>query len=73
MIEENDVCCGALFCRVKQVPYDAYLPMLFDGEEFSIGARMWTYGYDFYAPNIDCIFHQYGPSKSGAASLSTVM
>ena len=34
-----------------RVPYDCCLPMLFQGEEISIGIRAWTFGYDLYAPH----------------------
>mgnify|MGYP001385833098 CR=1 FL=1 len=34
------------------MPYDGYLPMLFDGEEMSMGLRLWTHGYDLYAPAV---------------------
>jgi len=43
---------GFSFARghfVIQVPYDQYLPMVFQGEEISIGMRAFTHGYDFYA------------------------
>lgn len=43
---------GFSFARghfVIQVPYDQYLPMVFQGEEVSIGLRAFTHGYDFYA------------------------
>lgn len=33
-----------------RVPYDPYLPMLFQGEEISMGVRAFTHGYDFYSP-----------------------
>mmetsp|Transcript_11330 Transcript_11330/g.16468 ORF Transcript_11330/g.16468 Transcript_11330/m.16468 type:complete len:647 (+) Transcript_11330:120-2060(+) len=48
-----------------QVPYDQYLPMIFQGEEISIGLRAFTYGYDFYAPEVSMLFHYYstGPGK----------
>ena len=36
---------------VTRVPYDCCLPMLFQGEEISIGIRAWTFGYDLYAPH----------------------
>jgi len=42
-----------------QVPYDQYLPMIFQGEEITIGIRGFTYGYDFYAPQTGVIFHYY--------------
>ena len=28
----------------REVPYDPYTPHVFDGEEFSRGARLWTAG-----------------------------
>eukprot|EP01036_Dinobryon_divergens_P045489 gene45489-60782_t len=42
-----------------QVPYDALQPMVFQGEEISIGIRGFTYGYDFYAPRDSVVFHEY--------------
>eukprot|EP01042_Synura_sphagnicola_P007995 gene7995-10236_t len=42
-----------------RVPYDAYQPMVFQGEEISIGIRGFTYGYDFYAPRDSVVFHEY--------------
>ena len=42
-----------------QVPYDAYQPMVFQGEEIAIGIRGFTYGYDFYAPRDSVVFHEY--------------
>ena len=42
-----------------RVPYDAYQPMVFQGEEISCGIRGFTYGYDFYAPQASVVFHEY--------------
>jgi [Skp1-protein]-hydroxyproline N-acetylglucosaminyltransferase len=42
-----------------QVPYDQYLPMIFQGEEINIGLRGFTYGYDYYAPERSVVFHYY--------------
>ncbi len=42
-----------------QVPYDQYLPMIFQGEEINIGLRGFSYGYDYYAPERSVIFHYY--------------
>jgi len=42
-----------------RVPYDAYQPMVFQGEEISCGIRGFTYGYDFYAPMASVVFHEY--------------
>mmetsp|Transcript_6566 Transcript_6566/g.13719 ORF Transcript_6566/g.13719 Transcript_6566/m.13719 type:complete len:572 (-) Transcript_6566:487-2202(-) len=53
---------GFSFARghfVVNVPYDQYLPMIFQGEEISIGLRAFTYGYDMYAPEIGVVFHIY--------------
>ena len=53
---------GFSFARghfLVQVPYDRYLPMVFQGEEINIGLRGFTYGYDFYAPERSVLFHYY--------------
>ncbi len=42
-----------------KVPYDAYQPMVFQGEEIAIGIRGFTHGYDFYAPVESVVFHEY--------------
>lgn len=42
-----------------RVPYDAYQPMVFQGEEIGIGIRGFTHGYDFYAPRDSVVFHEY--------------
>lgn len=44
-----------------QVPYDLYLPHIFQGEETNIGVRGFTYGYDFYAPSRPIVYHYYHP------------
>lgn len=59
---------GFSFARghfVVQVPYDQYLPMIFQGEEISMGIRGFTYGYDFYAPEKSVLYHYYhtGPDN----------
>lgn len=60
---------GYSFARghfVIQVPYDQYLPMVFQGEEISIGLRGFTYGYDYYTPERGTCFHIYASQdKSG--------
>jgi len=48
-----------------QVPYDQYLPMIFQGEEISIGMRGFSYGYDFYAPERSVLFHYYNNDVRG--------
>jgi hypothetical protein len=47
-----------------RVPYDAYQPMVFQGEEIAIGIRGFTYGYDFYAPEKSVVFHEYAVKSS---------
>ena len=44
---------------VHDVPFDPYLDYLFDGEEILYAARMWTHGYDLYAPATAIMFHHY--------------
>eukprot|EP01041_Mallomonas_annulata_P012783 gene12784-26953_t len=41
------------------VPNDPNLPMIFDGEEFSKFARLWTRGYDVYSPSKPIVGHDY--------------
>ena len=42
------------------VPYDPYLSFLFFGEEILHSARLWTAGYNFYAPRNAFVVHHYG-------------
>jgi len=52
--------------RLIRTPYDCCLEQLFAGEEFSLAARAWTAGYDFYGPVKDFAFHPYNrPEKDG--------
>lgn len=46
-----------------RVPYDAYQPMVFQGEEIAIGVRGFTFGYDFYAPRDSVVFHEYADNS----------
>jgi [Skp1-protein]-hydroxyproline N-acetylglucosaminyltransferase len=53
---------GMLFMRghtLLQVPYDAELDWVFEGEEFLYSARLFTYGYDFYRPTQNVVSHFY--------------
>ena len=52
---------------VVNVPYDFYQPMIFQGEEMSIGIRGFTIGYDFYAPERSVCFHHYAEGKNKKA------
>lgn len=47
-----------------QVPYDQYLPMVFQGEEISIGLRGFTYGYDYYTNERAICFHMYAVKEN---------
>jgi hypothetical protein len=47
----------------RNVRNDPTLNYVFDGEEFSRAARMWTNGFDFYTPTTAAVFHDY--SKAG--------
>ena len=53
---------------LREVPYDPALKFLFFGEEMSMLARMWTSGYDIFAPAEAVVFHlwtrDYRPSFS---------
>lgn len=42
---------------VEEVPYDPNL--YFHGEESSLAARAYTYGYDLFSPHIPIIWHEY--------------
>jgi [Skp1-protein]-hydroxyproline N-acetylglucosaminyltransferase len=60
---------GFSFARghfVLQIPYDQYLPMVFQGEEISIGLRGFTYGYDYYAAERSVCFHMYAVQENEA-------
>ena len=52
---------GFNFSRAKETivecPYDPHLPFLFFGEEISMAARLWTHGYDLYAPPETVLYH----------------
>ena len=50
----------------RKTPYDPSLPYVFDGEEFSKAARLWTYGYDMYTPHRVYVFHDYHVSQTDA-------
>jgi len=41
------------------VPYDPHLPFLFFGEEVSMAARMFTRGWDIFAPTRHVLFHRW--------------
>lgn len=43
----------------REVPFDPTLDHLFNGEEILYSARLWTSGYDMYAPLRNYVFHYY--------------
>ena len=49
---------------IVNVPYDWLQPMIFQGEEMSIGIRGFTIGYDYYAPERSVCFHHYAVGKN---------
>lgn len=51
---------------IVNVPYDYLQPMIFQGEEMSIGIRGFTIGYDYYAPERSVCFHHYAVGKNAA-------
>lgn len=49
---------------IINVPYDQHLPMIFQGEEISMGLRGFTYGYDYYTPERSVCFHMYAVGEN---------
>lgn len=49
---------------VDTVGFDPFLPFLFMGEELALSVRMWTHGYDIYAPSQDVLQHEYVRKES---------
>lgn len=46
-------------CVLNEVPFDPNLNQLFEGEEGLFSLRLWTSGWNMYAPNKDICFHYY--------------
>jgi len=44
---------------LHEVPFDPLLPWIFMGEEISMSARLWTAGYDIFAPPSNVLNHYY--------------
>lgn len=44
---------------LETVPYDENLPYLFEGEEALYTVRVWTSGWDIFAPNKIILYHYY--------------
>ncbi len=58
-------CSGGLFFSssavVREVPYDPHL--YFTGEEITLAVRLWTHGWDIFAPNRNVVYHDYGHAR----------
>jgi hypothetical protein len=44
---------------LKDVPFDPYLPFLFEGEEILYSIRAYTSGYNIFSPNKNILYHFY--------------
>eukprot|EP00928_Gymnodinium_smaydae_P015178 TRINITY_DN15564_c0_g2_i1.p1 TRINITY_DN15564_c0_g2~~TRINITY_DN15564_c0_g2_i1.p1 ORF type:complete len:519 (+),score=110.92 TRINITY_DN15564_c0_g2_i1:46-1557(+) len=44
---------------LREVPPDPFLPYIFMGEEIAMSLRLYTAGFDIYAPSVDVIRHHY--------------
>ncbi len=61
-VPQKYVGAGFLFmpaAAVLEVPFDPYLTFLFFAEEFLYSARLWTAGFNFYAPVRPVATHDY--------------
>lgn len=57
---------GYIFTKgevIREVPYDPY--MYFNQEEISFAIRLWTHGWDIFAPRIPLIYHFYNTQAEG--------
>jgi len=48
----------------QEVPPDAKLERIFDGEEMHTYLRLWTRGYDTYSPSHSILSHEYSPASA---------
>jgi UDP-GlcNAc:polypeptide alpha-N-acetylglucosaminyltransferase len=58
---------GLLFAAgelLTEVPFDPNLDFLFDGEEVTFSARMWTHGWNIYSPSENIMYHYYYRTKA---------
>lgn len=54
--------CGFSFSSgqvISSVPYDSTLRFVFFGEEMDRSIRLWTHGWDFFAPTESVVYHQW--------------
>jgi hypothetical protein len=58
-------CCS--FARgdlmIRDVPYDPHCDYVFQGEEISMAARLFTNGYDLYSPQEMVLFHKWARQR----------
>lgn len=55
-------CAGFSFAPARAfdaAPYDPHLKFLFIGEELDMAARLWTHGFDFFAPATALVYHKW--------------
>lgn len=60
------VAAGFMFAHssfLRAAPPDPFMPYVFMGEEISTSIRLWTAGFDIYAPSVDVIRHEYVRSE----------
>ena len=50
---------------LAEVPFDPFLPWVFMGEEISLSTRLWTHGWDIFAPPTNVVAHEYRPGRLG--------
>eukprot|EP00949_MAST-11_sp_MAST-11-sp1_P002154 g2154.t1 len=55
----------------RLVPYDPDLPYLFFGEEICMTLRMWTSGFDFFAPLENVAYHLWSRNYRPALDISS--
>lgn len=42
---------------LMHVPYDPYCPYVFIGEEYSMAMRLYSHGFQLFAPNVQILYH----------------
>jgi SAM-dependent methyltransferase len=61
------IAAGCLFgpsAAFREVPYDPHL--YFHGEEVSLSVRLWTHGWDVFAPDRVVLYHDYSSNRGRA-------
>lgn len=44
---------------LRDIAFDSNLPFMFDGEEVMLSVRLFTHGYDVFAPSTHVVYHRY--------------